>query len=341
MPSTKGRLMLLSVAQGLIPDKPIACAHAADPTAWELEMAGRKHRWAKMRKIHADCFNDIFEVIETFEQRLIEALDLPPLDVLRTDAIGEPVDGYDRVFVYDRSAQKAYDAAVLGLEEKILGTQKLAETQAVDPLSMFAQYMFMAYTLGIEKTVDSLKKNKLPDMTDDEIDALRLLVQSDNVYFRAAYDAGADRIRAELQSSWREGFHNTLLEMARGEKSILEAGRAMRKQVGEGKMWYWNRIARSESTLMVNEAFNLQSRAANANYEEWSGAPGMCDICLQFDGRTWKLGEGPQPVSHTHPHCLCIRIPKWETDATIQDKWERETPYDAPYSKDERDGGLI
>jgi len=164
--------------------------------------------------------------------------------------------------------------------------------------------MFLSFTVGISETVNLLKAHKLPDMTDDEIDAMRLLVQQDNVYFRAAYDVGASRIRAEIQSSWREGFHQTLLDMAKGKKSVLQAGRAMRKQVGEGKMWYWNRIARSESTLMINSAFDLQSRAAEVNFEEWSIAAGACEICDQFEGRVWKLGEGPQPVTHTHPHCV-------------------------------------
>ncbi|GAF70025.1 unnamed protein product, partial [marine sediment metagenome] len=48
-------------------------------------------------------------------------------------------------------------------------------------------------------------------------------------------------------------------------------------------------------------------------------------------------GTGPEPVSHSHPHCLCVLYPVFINidNLDVQNQWNRATPYDRYYEKQE------
>jgi len=118
----------------------------------------------------------------------------------------------------------------------------------------------------------------------------------------------------------------------------IEVGRKLHDIIGEGAAWYWQRIARSEATLAAGLAFDKMAAENGTNFEEWSAGTGCCIICAWLDGKVWRRGEGPHPVSDTHPHCMCARIATYARGGThgrLEPRYDRPSPYDQPWSKEE------
>ncbi len=45
-------------------------------------------------------------------------------------------------------------------------------------------------------------------------------------------------------------------------------------------------------------------------WEEWvTLGDNPCVRCKALDGKRYVRGRGPQPVTDTHPHCQCTRLP--------------------------------
>jgi hypothetical protein len=148
---------------------------------------------------------------------------------------------------------------------------------------------------------------------------------------------GGDRIKTRLALDYIKEVLAELKNMAQAGTNPLEVGRRLHRLIGEGSSWYWNRLARSESVLAINSAFMSNARAFKVPYQTWSASTTACDICTAFDGRSWRLGDGPEPVLDSHPSCQCALLTTYLTDDPIQSEWTRETPYDRPYTREERD----
>jgi hypothetical protein len=134
-----------------------------------------------------------------------------------------------------------------------------------------------------------------------------------------------------------------LKRMSKNGKGPIAAGRALHDAVGEGNLWYWMRITRSESALAINAGFNYTQEKYQVPYVRWNAGPGACEIC-QYFGRsgmnTWPQGSAPEPVTNSHCFCLCHLDSVYVIldGQTPRPAWGRETPYDQPYTARERHG---
>jgi hypothetical protein len=107
----------------------------------------------------------------------------------------------------------------------------------------------------------------------------------------------------------------------------MEVGRELFNRIGEGASWYWNMVARSEGALAVNAAYDAAVKAYGIPYERWVATAGCCEVCDELDGEMWVAGEGPRPVSDTHPNCLCSVVPVWEGEHDVNDAYDEPSPY--------------
>jgi len=220
--------------------------------------------------------------------------------------------------------------------EEVVGTE-LAKKEVDQASATLPYWTRQNFTAASNKYYDEILQS-LPDwMSAEDIEKAMLEIGEQNPYLQAVVKDGASRISAELSMAHFKEINLMLRKMAKEGKHPLSAARWLHKEVGEGKAWWWLRIARSESTLAVNGAFDNAIRAYNIPYEYWDAGGGCCEICDYFDGQEWKAGTGPRPVTDTHPHCLCVIRPKFVDQGQIQKPWTRPTPYDKPYSSSELD----
>lgn len=326
----------LSIAKGLqVADTCdcIICKGSREP-AQETRLASLLHSWPEMRKLHKEFFNALLLEVTEHEKEFLRVLKLPDINKVREAFLTEESDE-SKPFEYNPSMTTLLARVFFKWKEDLLGTKRakvVTEQEAVFPF-----YMMDAFTLSSDKNFERLLES-LPDYVDkDEFEKKKKrLINYNNQYLKAAIREGGLRIKTELGKEHLRDIIIELKDMAKNGTGSMEVARKMHKRVGEGKAWYWNRIARSEAALAADAAVCALIKEYQVPYERWeaSATPG-CDVCAYFDGQVWKADEGPRPITSTHPHCLCNRSPVYVTDQTIQDAWTRQNPYDLPYTREE------
>lgn len=306
------------------------CKQASDtPTLLELDLAARKHRWAEMRKLEVNFFNAFMDQVTEYEEKSLEIFDLPDINVIRESIITGNSD-YPGVFTVDNDEIKRYKKILSDWQEQLIGDRTI-EKQIEEEESIYAYYMFVAYTIGLENTKDLAWQNA-SEAIRPFIDEFTIPPDANNEYLKAVKANGLKRIKTKMAEDYKDGVISWLKIMAREGHNPLYVGRWLHREF-EGKAWYWNRLARSESVLALNASYDSWSSAAGAVYDKWSAAGGACPICVAFDGQLWRRGEGPEPVTSTHPHCRCVRVPQWDTQGSrVNQRWTRPTPYEQPYN---------
>ena len=301
----------------------MACGHyCKQPGLHELELSARPHRWPEMRKLQKEFFNAIMKQVTEAEEQALEIFGMPDIDTVRNTfkkAASDP-------FTYNPAQMRSLGSVVDELIEDLVG-------RGFDPNAVYNHYELRSFAIGTQKTLDDILKNN-PEIPENIILANEIVPTLENRYLREVLKSGGDRITTHLATENLPAVKKILRQMARENKTVIDAARALHKKF-EGEAWYWLRIARSEAVLASAAAFDAMAEAEKIQYEEWSEAPGACPICSAFGGRTWRRGEGPEPVSDTHPHCGCIRLPLYNALTPVQKPWNRSNPYDRPYSRDE------
>jgi len=321
-----------SIQHGLIIPESEACKSyevcSKEPASLhELELAAKPHRWKEFRKLQKDFFNVFMDKVEYYETEILKILGLPSLNTVR-DSFKQTSDSWD------------YTAEQIEDVEELMGewTTSLTGNSSFDTDSVYNYYQLTAFSIGLSRAYNSIRQRAETEYL-DYIAANQVIGAMDNPYLQAIVTDGGKRIKDALGKKWWDKVLPQLQRMAREGRSPIEVARWMhRNAMFEGQAWYWLRLARTESVLALNAAFDAQCRKLGVQYEEWSAGGNACYICSAFDGKIWRIREGPLPAADTHPHCLCVRVPLFTVNnSPIQDTWTRESPYIQPYSVDEVD----
>jgi len=289
----------------------------------EAELATHQHRWPEMRELQRKFFDNVADLIIKAEVDLLKLFKLPSFDDI-TDRILNDEDDPENaaVFKIDDNMLKGLKRIVTELNFAITGKEKLEKNiKSIMDMPFLTYFMFNAFTLSERQALKNI-------IDPNAVNQTALAAQLENNYLQGMIRDGGNRISTELALQNFEAVRAELVNIARSERSVWSAARYLHKQYG-GKLWYWKRITRSELVLAANAGYRAQSEASGTQYEVWSAAANACDICAGLDGHQWKLNEGPEPCSSTHPHCCCIKYSLYlpEKDKPVNDRWDEPSPY--------------
>jgi len=307
------------------------------PTLMELDLAAREHRWPEMRNLEVDFFNAFMDQVTEHEEKAIEIFKLPQIEIIRESIITGDQE-YPGQFEISTNQTREYKKILSQWQEQLIGNTELKK-QIEEDESIYPYYMLSAYSIGIKNTKRQALRNAPQDLK-PILEAIEIPPDANNLYLKGVKSEGLKRIKTKLADDYRDGVLSWLRIMAREGRNPLYVARWLHREY-EGKAWYWNRLARSESVLALNASYDSWSEAARVPYDMWSAAADACPICTQFDGKLWRRGEGPYPVQDSHPHCRCLRIAQYQTQGRrVQERWTRSTPYDQPYNIDRETGTI-
>lgn len=319
---------------------PIACScgrpeheKVITPNYHEIERSAIPHRWKEMRKLQEDYFDALMAEVTEQEIEILKVLRLPSIEEVRKAEILQITEWLGK-FRWKDNMGPALTRIFKEWTEELLGT---AAVKVVTPMDATMPYWdTQAFALGAQKTFEDAI-HALPDWMDEtRIREAKLAATLDNPYLRGVIADGGKRIKMELGRDHLKDIRKSLKRMAQEGANPIKVARWIHKDALEGKAWYWRRIARTESALASNAAFDASLEKYRVPYERWSCSATACMICAQFCDQVWKAGDGARPVDDTHPHCACVMRTVWLTDKPIQEPWTRASPYDVPYTAAER-----
>jgi hypothetical protein len=331
---------IISIQKGLEPPEHEAhlfgcCTcetHIKSPSITEMALAAKPHRWKDMREEHKAAFTDYMGLVTAKEIDMLALLRLPQIDSVRSHVLegsGRQVGAFEFTDRMRSGLRRIFDEWIVdlfGTEKKVVGRK------ADDEMPLFRHHSDRAFVIGVDHTkkdiVDGLPEGYPADLV------VGIMADPEEHYYKAMLETAAKRIKTQVAKDNLKQVISALIDMANNGEYPINVARYLHKKVGEGASWYWLRIARSEAVLASNAAHNAMAEKNKTNFEKWSAAPSACPICMHFAGKTWRRGEGPEPVSSTHPHCCCTRIPLYSWDGTIQERHTRD-PYTDRYTRNE------
>jgi len=282
----------------------------------ELDLATRKHRWPEIQSINERFFRAYYKKALEYYDDILAALKLPDAKTIR-QAIANGDRGESGTFELPADRVATYYRILDEWSEDLTGKKLSKAAGAMDPI--YDQQLSEAFTASFQKYAkmfyESLPEEVKAELSYDEF-YQSIPVNIENRYAMSMRDNGLQRISTRLAETYRDDVLLSLQGMAESGAYPLDVGRFLYKSIGEGQAWYWNRLVRSEATLAVNVSFDYMAEQTGAVYEVWSAAGGACPICSAFDGRVWRVNEGPQPVSDSHPHCTT-----WNTKIYTSTGW--------------------
>jgi len=88
--------------------------------------------------------------------------------------------------------------------------------------------------------------------------------------------------------------------------------------IGEGGLYHWRRLVRSEMATAIDRASKEQYKTAGIPYVKWNASVNACPKCAAISRRNmgyYTLAAVPAITADTHPNCLCnctpvYRLPK-------------------------------
>jgi hypothetical protein len=294
------------------------------PSRHELERSQESHRQKEMNDLFKKTFLDYADKVEEYEKEFLRVLKLPDIDIVREAFLGEKFPSTPKKFEMTPAMEKEI--------RKLFGEWK-AELLDVED-AIYPSSMKGGYAVGAKASKKEILK--LIEKHGEVIFFRDVLPNLNNPYLKSLVTNGGVRITAKLGKEYMPEVIKALREMALEGLYPIEVGRRLHGLAGEGQLWYWNRIARSECVLSAGAAYDDLCEQNGIEYDEWSAASNACEVCDALDGHIWEHGWGPVPVADTHPHCCCVRQPILIADKPVQDRWNREnSPYDVPYSAEE------
>jgi len=301
------------------------------PSLFELDLARRPHRWREVRDLTNSFLKSCARAVTIFEANLLKVLELPNINEVRQNIIEDdkdaegtlsPSKGHDTSItlrlrsvsdsvsgsgsIYDFIDYKKEITPELEIEiDKLLNTwlrTMVGEKGNIglNDMPIYQYHILSGFSIGVDKTRAEIEK-ELPSPPPP------VTVNLENLYVAKITDEGLKRIQTKIGKQYKKEILSILETAAEQGLNPLQTARNLHNAIGEGQMWYWNRIARSETALALDAAFVAESKNAGVPYEKWSTSGNPCPICAPLDGKIWRVGEGPRVIYGTHPHCLCVK----------------------------------
>ena len=295
------------------------------PSLFELDLSRRNHRWREVNRIMRSFFKAFADEVTRAEEKILEAAGLPSLEEVRSEAEKIPHIGSYGDLLSDWLMVKQVDPELLDRideifnlwVENLIGSGVLPDR--LDDLPAYHYHTLNAFATGLQKTLEQIEEHR--------DDAVLAPLDYGNPYLAKFTQEGMARIKTKLAQQYRPLVEQILRAGIERGDNPLAIAREIHRRVGEGQLWYWQRLARSETAIALDAAFQSEASVNGVQYEKWSTSANPCPICAPLDGKIWRLGEGPRVVYDTHPHCLCVKYAFFEEPSVVQPAATQSVPY--------------
>lgn len=160
------------------------------------------------------------------------------------------------------------------------------------------------YERSYQNAVDISKKQGIELLQDFEnyfIDPESLFIKA---YYENTYQLVTSKIsiaaQGEVLTAMADGFDNS--------QTWEEISEEIFRTVTTGYRYHWQRLVRTEMTIMYYNSFKERYTQLGAKYVKLSTSVGACPICVGLRGY-YTLGSEPPLTASTHPNCRCVYLP--------------------------------
>lgn len=235
-----------------------------------------------------------------------------------------------KVYVPPSEVQELYESLVrlLGSDtvQRILNA---VESEAADMFSangtgIFPDEYGNTWNVGIEEANRKLATRAKYDVYGqtlfDDPTIVQQVWDADNRYKQKLLTEGYDLVRAKLTRDFLPEAMTVIADGLRADLPWDAIAKNIYREVGEGYLWQWQRLVRTEMVKAFDLSFTAQYEAYDVEFVKWSAVSGRCPVCDERatnNGGYYKLATAPWIPESTHPNCRCEKIPYWNLPAGV------------------------
>lgn len=166
------------------------------------------------------------------------------------------------------------------------------------------------YERAYQNLVDIAKKQGVELLQDFE----RVFIDPENLLIKAYYEKTYNLVTSKISIAARGEVLKAMAEGLANGDTWEDISELIFETVTTAYRYHWQRLVRTEMTIMYYEAFIERYGKMNAKYVQLSTSIGACPICVGLRGY-YTLGKQPELTASTHPNCRCVynpffRLPK-------------------------------
>lgn len=290
-----------------------------------IENVTRKLRIKSGEKIAKDFTRDVLKKWKSMEADLFGWMsevaigrdEKPPslAAIRRAENKGLTVDKKKKFLPPDELAALVRLRRVLTTRE-VAALRALFDGYAPDVTDLFDTYLKLSFQDGLDYAYEQMKKKAgRQDRARFSEVAATYIMNPESRFVRAFLQDALDLVTDKISVQFKVEAINTILDGLSENQNWRTIGTAVRKKVGMGAKWHWERLVRSEMTHAYYHSMQERATDAGITYEQLSIARNACPVCVAAKG-IYLLGEGP--ALGLHPNCRChyiffYRLPKGKT----------------------------
>ncbi len=306
----QANLFKLSILQGVLTKAP--------------EHRSELHRIPAIREVQDTSFSAALKEVTRREEQVLSVLHLPGIETVRRASLfpdkaqrkGKFEFSFEQWLKYEQICRE-WAIWAIGEQGRLIKTppDSLPGQSWIEYLALWA---FNASQPWLKKMILAAMPSEFGGAV-----VTSIMTDPDQLYLKGMIETATERIKTQFAKNHIEQVYAWLVQSAEAGRYPIDVARELHKMIGEGKLWYWLRIARTEAGLASNRAFDAMCDANGILYEEWSAASNACPICAGYNGQVWQRGQGPVPIEDSHPNCGCARVPLYVPGKEVQPRFER------------------
>jgi hypothetical protein len=127
-------------------------------------------------------------------------------------------------------------------------------------------------------------------------------------YIKEIYQRGYTECTAKITKEYLPLIKELINTDLRNQVPWNNIAYNLARQIGEGKVWHWSRLVRSEMTRGIAETKRQRYKEQGVDYVKYSATYKRCPICdgyASYNDGYYKRSSSPMPGADTHPNCTC------------------------------------
>ena len=207
--------------------------------------------------------------------------------------------------------------------EEIAAIEGLFRIAGQDMRAIFARWLDTSYQDGLDMAYDwmrdghpSERRSRLSKQDPERFAQIPPIYTRavDSEFYRSFYDDALETITSKVSRYFKGEAFAVMADGILDGLEWSEIAIEMRRSIGQGALWHWRRLIRTEMAAAYDRSMAERYDQAGVEYVKRSLAVGACPICISQRG-IYQLGYQPRIPSDSHPNCRCTYIPYWNLPA--------------------------
>ncbi|NRA48229.1 MAG: hypothetical protein HRU12_03785 [Phaeodactylibacter sp.] len=196
------------------------------------------------------------------------------------------------------------NAQVFLSAEEIAQIGQLFNIAGNDLVNLYAEHLSEAYQASLDYAYTSMKLSAAKQNPQAWAAVPAVLQASPtSTYLSQILTQGLATISSKITINHKAQAFKIISEGVRDSKGWMTIARELHKSIGQGALWHWTRLTRTEIGFAYHSAARDRAENAGMQYEKLSISRTACPICKAAEGY-YLLGQGPRiPL---HPNCRCV-----------------------------------